>query len=87
MGEPGLRADELAAAIAYHRTHESQWARDFMTRSGRFIGVADEPADSEVLGPVKPREDLNGLVIRHGFIAAEWGDTARGDMSFSIAKS
>ena len=85
--ELGLRADGLAAAIAYHRAHESQWARDFMTRSGRFIGVADEPADSEVLGPVKPREDPNGLVIRHGFIAAEWGDTARSDMSFSIAKS
>jgi hypothetical protein len=85
--ELGLRADGLAAAVAYHRAHESQWARDFMTRSGRFIGVADEPADSEVLGPVKPREDPNGLVIRHGFIAAEWGDTARSDMSFSIAKS
>ena len=85
--ELGLRADGLAAAVAYHRAHESQWARDFMTRSGRFIGVADEPADSEVLGPVKPREDPNGLVIRHGYIAAEWGDTARSDMSFSIAKS
>ncbi len=30
--ELGLRADGLAAAIAYHRAHESQWARDFMTR-------------------------------------------------------
>jgi CubicO group peptidase (beta-lactamase class C family) len=86
-GDLGLRADGLAAAVAYHRAHESRWARDFMTASGRFIGVADEPADSRVLGPVRPREDPNGVVIRHGYIAAAWGDVARGDMSFSIAKS
>jgi len=85
--ELGLRADGLAAAIAFHRAHESRWARDFMTASGRFIGVADEPPDSRVLGPVKPRGDLNGVVIRHGYVAAAWGDTARSDMSFSIAKS
>jgi CubicO group peptidase (beta-lactamase class C family) len=58
-----------------------------MTASGRFIGVADEPPDSRVLGPVKPRGDVNGVVIRHGYVAAAWGDTARSDMSFSIAKS
>jgi Beta-lactamase len=85
-GELGLRADGPPAAIAFHRTHESRWARDFMTASGRFIGVADEPPDSQVLGPVKPRGDLSGVVIRHGYVAAAWGDTARSDM-FSIAKS
>src|SRR5215510_8662715 len=85
--ELGLRADGLDAAIAFHRAHESQWARDFTTASGRFIGVADEPPDSRVLGPVKPRGDVNGVVIRHGYVAAAWGDTARVDMSFSIAKS
>jgi CubicO group peptidase (beta-lactamase class C family) len=40
-----------------------------------------------VLGPVRPRKDPNGLVVRHGYLAAEWGDTGRADMSFSIAKS
>src|SRR5262245_65572952 len=85
--ELGLRADGLAAAIAFHRAHEGQWARDIMTASGRFIGVADEPPDSRVLGPVKPRGDVNGVVIRHGYIAAAWGDTGRSDMSVSIAKS
>jgi CubicO group peptidase (beta-lactamase class C family) len=85
--ELGLRDDGLAAAIAYHRAHESAWPRDFITESGRYIGVADEPLDSEVLGPVRPRKDPNGLVLRHGYLAAEWGDTQRVDMSFSIAKS
>ena len=83
----GLRVDALAAAVDFHRTHESQWARDFKTESGRYIGVADEPPDSRVLGPIRPREDPDGLVIRHGYIAASWGDPSRSDMSFSIAKS
>jgi CubicO group peptidase (beta-lactamase class C family) len=83
----GLRAGALDAAIEYHRAHESRWARDFMTRSGRFIGVADEPADSEVLGPIQPRKDPNGLIVHDGYVVAEWGDTERVDMSFSIAKS
>src|SRR5262245_1378140 len=76
--ELGLRADGLAAAIAFHRAHESQWARDFMTASGRFIGVADEPPDSRVLGPVKPRGDVNGVVIRHGYIAADLCENSAG---------
>jgi CubicO group peptidase (beta-lactamase class C family) len=85
--ELGLRADGLTAAVDYHRAHESRWPRDFITESGRFIGVADEPADSEVLGPVRARMGPNGLILRGGYIVAEWGDTARADMSFSIAKS
>ena len=85
--ELGLREDGLAAAIAYHRAHESAWPRDFITESDRYIGVADEPADSEVLGPVRPRKDPNGLLLRGGYLVAEWGDTQRVDMSFSIAKS
>jgi CubicO group peptidase (beta-lactamase class C family) len=83
----GLRADGLRAAIDFHRAHESAWPRDFIVKSGRFIGVADEPADSEVLGPVLPRKDINGLIVRHGHVAAEWGETDRVDMSFSVAKS
>jgi CubicO group peptidase (beta-lactamase class C family) len=83
----GLRADALQAAIEYHRAHESQWPRDFITRSGRYVGVADEPADSEPLGPVRTRKDPNGLIVRGGHLVAEWGETDRADMSFSIAKS
>ncbi len=63
----GLHAGALAAAIEYHRSNESRWRRDFITASGRYIGVADEPpADGDVLGPVEPRGGPNGLVLRHG---------------------
>lgn len=83
----GLRAEALEAAIEYHRAHESAWPRDFITRSGRYVGVADEPADSRPLGPVRPRQDPNGVIVRGGHLVAEWGETDRVDMSFSIAKS
>ena len=86
--ELGLDPEALAAAIEYHESHESTWRRDFITASGRYIGVADEaPAEGDVLGPVEPRGGPNGVVLRHGVIAAEWGDIARVDMTFSIAKS
>jgi CubicO group peptidase (beta-lactamase class C family) len=86
--ELGMRADVLASAIDYHRSHETKWRRNFLTDSGRYIGVADEPpGERDVLGPVRPRGGPNGLVIRGGYLVAEWGDTRRPDMSFSIAKS
>src|SRR5262245_46408104 len=86
--ELGLDPDRLAQAIAFHAAHETPWRRDLLTDAGRYVGVADEPeAPGDVLGPVLPRGGPNGLVLRSGLIAAEWGDTQRVDMSFSIAKS
>jgi hypothetical protein len=41
--ELGLAPDSLAAAIDYHLGHETKWRRDFLTGSGRYIGVADKP--------------------------------------------
>jgi CubicO group peptidase (beta-lactamase class C family) len=84
----GMNADGLGEAVEYHRAHETAWNRDFIAKSGAYVGVADEPAgQDEVLGPVRPRGGPNGLVVRGGSIVAEWGDTRRADMSFSIAKS
>ncbi len=86
--ELGLRPDALRAATEHHLAHESTWSRTFVTSSGRYIGVADEPdTPGAVLGPVRMRGGPNGLVLRGGAIVAEWGDTRRADMSFSIAKS
>src|SRR5712691_9437563 len=86
--EMGMDADGLAEAIAHHRAHESRWPPDFLTRDGRYIGVADEmPAPDDVLGPVRHRGGPNGVILRGGHIVAEWGDTSRADMTFSVAKS
>src|SRR5262245_35913007 len=82
-----LPPEALAAAPVHHRAHESAWPRDFIPASGRYVGVPDEPAASIVLGPVRARGGPNGIVLHGGRIAAEWGDTSRADMTFSVAKS
>jgi CubicO group peptidase (beta-lactamase class C family) len=41
----------------------------------------------EIIGPLKERGEINGVVLRHGYIVAEFGDTERADMVFSATKS
>ena len=43
--------------------------------------------DGIVTGPTKPRGGVNGLIVRHGYIVAEWGDTLRSDVTHSVTKS
>jgi CubicO group peptidase (beta-lactamase class C family) len=47
----------------------------------------ERPPGNETLGPVRPRGGPNGLLLRNGLVVAEWGDTTRVDMTFSVAKS
>ena len=41
----------------------------------------------KILGPVKERGGPAGIILKDGYIIAEWGDTKRVDMSFSVTKS
>ncbi len=43
--------------------------------------------DFHILGPTRPRAGSAGLIIRKGYIIAEWGDIERVDMTFSAVKS
>jgi CubicO group peptidase (beta-lactamase class C family) len=40
-----------------------------------------------LIGPVKARGPATGLITRHGYIVAEWGDPKRVDMTFSATKT
>ncbi len=40
-----------------------------------------------ILGPTGDRAGDSGMILRHGRIVAQWGDTRRVDMTFSVAKS
>src|SRR5882672_1570699 len=40
-----------------------------------------------LIGPTQPRAGSNGVIVRHGVVAAEWGDTSRADMTFSVTKT
>ncbi|MDX6269257.1 MAG: hypothetical protein QOD28_480 [Acidobacteriota bacterium] len=77
--EVGMDAALLDEAVAYARTQESKVPRDFSTQVETF---------GAVLGPLpKERGETNGIVIRRGYIVAEWGDTQRADPTYSVAKS
>ncbi|MFL6466354.1 MAG: serine hydrolase domain-containing protein [Pyrinomonadaceae bacterium] len=41
----------------------------------------------ELIGPTKNRGEATGVVIRNGYLIAEWGEPLRVDMSHSVTKS
>jgi CubicO group peptidase (beta-lactamase class C family) len=76
--ELGFDAGKLQQAIEYAQAHDSTW--DFEKDQLRTFGTP--------LGPVpKQRAATNGIILRHGFIAAEFGDTKANDPVYSVAKS
>ena len=77
-------------AIAFAQSIESKWAADMKMPDGQFVMTYDsneKAPDNEIIGPVSPRGGHSGMVYRGGKLLAEWGDTARADMTFSVAKS
>jgi CubicO group peptidase (beta-lactamase class C family) len=80
----GLDPAAIAAAARFAAEHETPWSRDLAHMVATDFGEA--PPWNETLGPVRPRSGPNGLVVRGGHIVAEWGDTSRVDLTFSVAK-
>ena len=81
---------DLKEAIAFAQAAESRWPPNMRMPDGQFVMTYDcgETApDNEVLGPVTPRGRASGIVYRGRKLLAEWGDTIRADMTFSVAKS
>jgi len=77
--EAGFSPELLEQAVAFAKTQESKQPRDFSTQVQTF---------GALLGPMpKERAETNGIIIRHGYIVAEWGDTAHVDPTYSVAKS
>ncbi len=83
--EAGMDAAKLDAAIKFAVASENPATKDLAVDLATTFG-SREPFDTPI-GPVKPRGALNGLVIRHGYVVAEWGATDRVDMTFSVTKS
>jgi len=81
----GLDPAALAVAARHAAEHETPWSRDLAHAVATDFG--EEPPWNEALGPVWPRGGPNGLVLRHGRVVTEWGDTTRCDLTFSVAKS
>jgi CubicO group peptidase (beta-lactamase class C family) len=77
--EVGMDAAKLAAAIKFAEARETNWPRDFSTQEKIF---------GSLLGPIPAqRAATSGLVIRSGYIVAEFGDTSAVGPTYSVAKS
>ena len=81
----GFDPERLEAAIEYAR--EAAVTEPKSMRLEIMKGFAEREPDFEILGPTKPRAGSSGMILRDGYIVAEWGDTRRVDMTFSAVKS
>ena len=74
----GMDAAKLQEAVDYAQAHGSTW--DFEKDQVRTFGTP--------LGPLpKQRAATNGIILRHGYIVAQFGDTKASDPVYSVAKS
>jgi CubicO group peptidase (beta-lactamase class C family) len=80
----GLDSARLAAAVAFAVASEAKAPRDL--EQAHYQSFGREPF-GEPTGPFKERGDPTGMVVRNGYVVAEWGDPERVDMTFSVTKS
>jgi CubicO group peptidase (beta-lactamase class C family) len=80
----GMDADGIREAIRIHLENESTAPRD--QEEGQNQTFGREPMGFGI-GPFNVRGEPSGLIIRHGYIVAEWGDTRAVEMTHSVTKS
>jgi CubicO group peptidase (beta-lactamase class C family) len=79
-----MDSTRLAAGIAFAVANEAKAPRDLLLAHVQSFGR--EPF-GDAVGPFQTRGDPTGMIIRRGYIVAEWGDPRRVDMTFSVTKS
>ncbi len=82
----------LDDAAAFAQAHEVGWPRDpaaALAPGATPWGVHhdDPPPFDRLRGPVHARGPQSGVVRRHGEEIAAWGEPARADLTFSVAKT
>ncbi len=82
--ELGIDPAALDEAVRFAIASETKAPRDLVVNHYQTFGR--EPF-GDAIGPIKERAAPNGLIIRHGCIAAEWGDPHSIDMTHSVTKS
>jgi len=83
--QAGLDAALLDAAIAFAKANETSESRDL--ERAHYTGAFGREPFNTANGPLRPRGDLTGIVVRHGYIVAEWGEPERVDVTNSVTKS
>ncbi len=84
--EQGMDGETLKMAINFALENQNQGSRDLAVWLRDETGFGTEPF-FDTYGPTTVRAAMSGLVIRHGKVVAEWGETHKVDMTFSVSKS
>lgn len=79
-----LNPDSIAAAIEFAQSQETGNPRSMEINHYQTFGR--EPF-GDGIGPFKDRGPQTGIIIKDGYIVAEWGDPFRVDMTHSVTKS
>lgn len=74
----------LDSAVKFAQANENKFDKDM--RIATLKAYANEP-DFKIIGPTKERGGPAGLIIKNGYIVAQWGDINRVDMTNSVTKS
>ena len=80
----GVDEGKLSQAVNFAEENEYSGSRDL--RIAILEGFQREPYH-KVAGATKKRGGPSGMIIKNGYVIAQWGDVKRVDMTFSVTKS
>jgi len=80
----GLTQTAVDSAVKIAIANESTSPRDLLQNHLQTFGR--EPF-GEAIGPLRERGGAAGLIVKRGYIVAEWGDVDRVDITNSVTKS
>ena len=83
-GDLGINEEKLNTAVEFALNNEYEGDKNL--REVLLKTYANEPY-YKILGPVSDRGGPAGIILKNGYIIAQWGDIERVDMTFSVAKS
>jgi len=79
-----MNAALLDSAVSFAIRNETK--TDYDLRIANLKAFANEPG-FKIAGPMKERGKPAGIILKNGYIVAQWGDVKRVDMTFSVTKS
>ena len=78
----------IALLTTFAESHETPWTRDPLREPKRFgVHHDDPPPWNRLRGPVHERGPSSGVIWQRGAEVACWGQPARSDQTFSVAKT
>lgn len=82
--EVKINSQLLDSAVRFAINNETKI--DYDLRIANLKAYANEPS-YKLFGPTKQRGKPAGIILKNGYIVAQWGDVKRVDMTFSVTKS